>query len=298
MVPYFKLSHTVQGYGYLDEIGALYGLMWNTPKLLVASVLRSIGHDRDPLSIYVLREGFEKIWETIVIKENLDVKYNSDIVGIRRHDGAVGILLYQDFSLRLEFCDWLVWSAPMEEFIRVVADYDEDKYDMFRNSSSSVITSSLIKIVSDIRNGPVDAFLENLDNKVDHGVMASGFYEGLLTPGIRDPHVMNEWDASNNEAKLKTVLQMGRQYSNELDLNNILRDHFMNHFNASSVEILQTKSFKYFPRWTPEDVNCGLHWDVFDRQGRKNTWLTGSSVSFESVLSVLEYNNLLIRQWK
>ena len=29
--PILLLSHTLQGYGYLDEIGAFYGLMWNTP---------------------------------------------------------------------------------------------------------------------------------------------------------------------------------------------------------------------------------------------------------------------------
>merc|ERR1711915_1066438 len=149
-------------------------------------------------------------------------------------------------------------------------------------TTSSVFTSSLVKVVSDIRNGPSYAFLENVQNKIDHGVMSSYFYEGLLKSNIRDPKVMDEWDASHMDAKLKTIIV----------------DHFMKNFNASSVEILQTISFKYFPRWSPEDVNRGLHWDVFDKQGRKNTWLTGSSVSFESVKSVLEYNNLLMRQWK
>ena len=33
-------------------------------------------------------------------------------------------------------------------------------------------------------------------------------------------------------------------------------------------------------------------------QGRNNMWYGGSSVSFESVKSVLEYNNLLLRQMK
>lgn len=236
--------------------------------------------------------------KTIVSKEKLDIKYNSDIVSVSRMYDAVGIYLYEDFSLRMDPCNWLVWAAPMEEFIRIVADYDEEKYDMFRNTSSSVFTSSLMKVVSDIRNGPSYAFLENVENKIDHGVMSSYFYEGLLKSNIRDPKVMDEWDASNSDAKLKTVLQMGRKYSNEQDLRKIIVDHFKKNFNASSVEVLQTISFKYFPRWSPEDVNRGLHWDVFDRQGRKNTWLTGSSVSFESVKSVLEYNNLLMRQWK
>ena len=34
LVPLLIVTHTVQGYGYLDEIGAFYGLMWNSPVLL------------------------------------------------------------------------------------------------------------------------------------------------------------------------------------------------------------------------------------------------------------------------
>ena len=30
----FIVSHTLQGYDYLDEIGAIYGLMWNPPALI------------------------------------------------------------------------------------------------------------------------------------------------------------------------------------------------------------------------------------------------------------------------
>ncbi len=32
--PLFLASHTMQGYGHVDEVAALYGLMWNTPKLM------------------------------------------------------------------------------------------------------------------------------------------------------------------------------------------------------------------------------------------------------------------------
>ena len=41
--PIFLASHTMQGYGHLDEISALYGLMWNTPKLMVGLLKRLQG---------------------------------------------------------------------------------------------------------------------------------------------------------------------------------------------------------------------------------------------------------------
>ena len=34
--PLLYASHTVQGYGRLDVVPALYGLMWNTPKMMKA----------------------------------------------------------------------------------------------------------------------------------------------------------------------------------------------------------------------------------------------------------------------
>ena len=40
----------------------------------------------------------------------------------------------------------------------------------------------------------------------------------------------------------------------------------------------------------------GNHWDVFALQGFHRTWYAGASVCFESVKSVMEYNNLLLRQ--
>ena len=40
----------------------------------------------------------------------------------------------------------------------------------------------------------------------------------------------------------------------------------------------------------------GRIWQVFNMQGTKRTWYAGSSVGFESVRSVLSYNNLLLKQ--
>ena len=47
-------------------------------------------------------------------------------------------------------------------------------------------------------------------------------------------------------------------------------------------------------RWSPEEMQQGRLWDVFSAQGRSRTWYIGSSVSFEAIRSVMEYNNLLV----
>ena len=35
-----KTSHELQGYGYIDEVSALYGLLWNQPKFMYLYALR------------------------------------------------------------------------------------------------------------------------------------------------------------------------------------------------------------------------------------------------------------------
>ena len=36
----FKTSTELQGYGYLDEVSALYGLLWNKPKFMYFFAMR------------------------------------------------------------------------------------------------------------------------------------------------------------------------------------------------------------------------------------------------------------------
>lgn len=41
--PLFLATHTAMGFGHLDEFAALYGLMWNTPRFMLAMKSRVMG---------------------------------------------------------------------------------------------------------------------------------------------------------------------------------------------------------------------------------------------------------------
>ena len=43
LVPFFEGAHVIQGYGLLDEIPTLYGLIWNTPKFMRSLMARLTG---------------------------------------------------------------------------------------------------------------------------------------------------------------------------------------------------------------------------------------------------------------
>ena len=78
--------------------------------------------------------------------------------------------------------------------------------------------------------------------------------------------------------------------------NHIAREHYEKGFNASSIEFLSTKTWEYFYKWSPEELAKGNHWKVFKLQGLHRTWYAGASVCFETIKSVLEYNELLLKQ--
>ena len=77
LVPFFKLSQTVQGFG--DEISAFYGLMWNTPRLMAVHVVKSGRHN-----LFVLRQGYQRVWERLQEVERFRIVFNTRLVRITR----------------------------------------------------------------------------------------------------------------------------------------------------------------------------------------------------------------------
>ena len=56
MEPILKVSNELQGYGYLDEVSALYGLIWNTPKFMYFYVLRAFKIKKEePYGSYIFK---------------------------------------------------------------------------------------------------------------------------------------------------------------------------------------------------------------------------------------------------
>ena len=524
LVPFFELLHTGHGYGYLDEVGAIYGLMRNTPELVISAALRLLEADADPYSFYAFKEGFEKIWKTIVEKEELDIVYNSNIVNIAR--SPLGTYIHHTMGdglhITIDWCDFLIWTPPMTEMLKklsTAATHEEHHY--FGNLYPEIYSVSLMSSNSPFK-GESEAYTyyrDNIVDKTNHGVICdlsvsnvfdennsnrfkrsfdnfaeekginrvkrnwdnfaklkkrgrnrqgkkqnekgnlkkklsslkksknNGEWEenskvkensrnksggkrngrgrkeksrnndvwetsskikengrnksggkrngrnrkgnkkqNILQNGfgrinsIQDIINQDDWNPpeSNRDQKprqgkknqfrqsndqkprlgrknqfrqsnprnnqistfrktepsirsktrngrknsfgrnsrprqgrqnrggrggnegqeFKVVYQIGKNYTSESHLNNMAKEYFVEGFEHEDVELFNTLSWPYFHRWTAHEVMKGNHWDVFSLQGVYRTWYAGSSVSFESVKSVLEYNNLLLRQMK
>ena len=302
LIPMMEFSHSMMGYGYIDEIGTLYGLMWNTPKVILSIVLKTFfDMNGDTYDVYVLKKGFQHLWKMVVEKHDLNIQLNSSILRVNRNNRSVEIQykMVVNGSKVNEKCDFLIWTPPMSNFAKIVSDPSDEEKKLFKGLTPHVFVSTLTNQTGTIRNRPNVEFAENVENKIDGGVLSDVDIEGVLTVcDKRCPLTNYQYNNMVNSSRIVYSAQVYKSKISVSESNKMLTDHYHKSFNASKLDILKTIPWNYFYKWSPSELSKGNHWKVFNMQGLHRTWYAGASVSFESVKSVIEYNTLLLKQSK
>ena len=163
-----------------------------------------------------------------------------------------------------------------------------------------IYRTALMTAKNTIRNQPISLFRENVKNKVDGSVVLDVDMKGTLNycDNTGCSFTTEQYNNLTKSERTITVFQMLSRATNEFESNDIVRNQYSNQFNASDIQILLTFTTQYSYKWTPDDLSKGYPWEVFKLQGKYRTWYAGATVSYETVKSVLEYNNLLLRQCK
>ena len=313
LIPLFLVTQSTPGLGHVDEVGALYGLMWNTPKYIISLALRSLGVQKDPYRTYVFKKGYERIWNTIVQKEKFDIRFLATIHEIYRTKHSVWIE-YQDASssTKVEQCGFLIWTPPMPDLIQHLANPKSKEKQIFSTLRPIIYRSVLMNANNTIRNQPISLFRENVKNKIEGSAVLDVDIKGILEYGDdfrcsisggfyydkRCPFKMEQYNKMGESERTITVFQMLSTATNEFESREIVKHHYTNHFNATNIQISHTFTKQYGYKWPPEDLSKCYPWEVFKLQGKYRTWYAGASVSYETVKSVLEYNDLLLRQFR
>ena len=183
LVPVMEVSVTVMGYGRLDELGALYGLQWNTPKVIAAMVahLNQVGGVE--ANINIMKQGFEILWRKIVDKEKLAIRYNSEVNSIVRGSGDnVRLTLQTSSGAKTETCSFLIWAANARDFVNKAKDATEMETELFASKKGTISTVSLVNYATQAK---YDHDCYNLDNinKEDHSVLVHTSTDGSLVLG-------------------------------------------------------------------------------------------------------------------
>ncbi|OWF42302.1 Polyenoic fatty acid isomerase [Mizuhopecten yessoensis] len=88
----FLPAAIMQGYGHVDEVSAVYAMIWLTPNFLTNLLRRD---ENGESNIKILGTGFQFLWQEMRRQNNLDVRLNSPVLGIVRSKRGF-ILIYRD----------------------------------------------------------------------------------------------------------------------------------------------------------------------------------------------------------
>ncbi|KAK3751554.1 hypothetical protein QZH41_006077 [Actinostola sp. cb2023] len=284
LVPVMTVGHTMQGYGHLDTVSSIYGMIWNTPEFLYAVAVSVATGVTGVTSMF--RHGFMQITDKLA--EHADVRLNVNINKIERNGKGVRIYFNKGKSVLF---DYLIWSADAREALKVIKDVTPQE-EAFRRLTNTWFTTTLFDSTEHCKTPkPIDVWLSNVFQKRESSVWSRRISKYSLDGG-------NCTTPADTSTDLSSVsYQMSSQMSATARI--LLGKRFQNHFDgfgAKNIEVIKRQTWNYFPRFSVNDMANGMLWKVADRQGARKTWFTGVSVVFESTKNIIEYNQLMMKR--
>ena len=140
----------------------------------------------------------------------------------RKYDRVL-LKLWTGSSLETVSCDFMIWAAPMKEFLRTVSDATHQEWSLFKGLTPEIFSGNLVNVKNAVKNYVYNAYLPNLNSgtAIEHGVTACANMRGFRVPGIETPEGLEEF----NKNTLETLycLQLGKNKTDEKNLNQNLR---------------------------------------------------------------------------
>ena len=140
----------------------------------------------------------------------------------RKYDRVL-LKLWTGSSLETISCDFMIWAAPMKEFLRTVSDATHQEWSLFKGLTPEIFTGNLVNVKNAVKHFVYNAYLPNLNSgtAIEHGVTACANMRGFRVPGIETPEGLEEF----NKNTLETLycLQLGKNKTDEKHLNQNLR---------------------------------------------------------------------------
>jgi len=296
--PLLYASNSVQGYGRLEEIPTMYGMTWNTPKMMGVLLKRLSGDNIG--GFYMLRNGFQNLWKNIIEKEGLNIKYNVNIIKIRRSENDIFIRNKVGRGPRTwDRYDFIIWSPEMKTSLRYW-DCRKDEAYYFSRTRPTWFTTALVDTLGAKKGpSPIDYWVDNINKRRQGAIWGQRDSYAAIRNYTGPDYQSGKFKSGNDDSPIRTTVtyQMNdcrpSRFRLRRKLLKALRD-----IGATKINLAVMKTWRYFPRYNIKDLSRGILWRILEMQGKYNMWYTGSSVSFESVKSVVEYNKLLVHNFE
>jgi len=288
LIPVMRLFQSAQGYGYLEQVSAYYGLLWNNPDTMKIVIEQLTGRGRQA-GADLTKAGMQRLLTEMVHRGRIDVRlYNEvtridrgEVVRVRTRDTRNGDVLEHDFDLLFVACDA---QSSLRWFVKPT----ERERQLFGTQITHRMTTTLQRGHQRSRNG-IDSWLHHATPGHDHQVITQRLSKFFL-----DPEGYEAQDPS--EPDLRVTFQYGARPATP----DAIGARYHEHYAADGIgvpveggEILKRCSWSYFPHWDEAGILAGNPWDLLDMQGENATYWVGASACFESLRDIVNYNLLL-----
>eukprot|EP00093_Oithona_nana_P004323 04323.XXX_83947_85710_1 [CDS] Oithona nana genome sequencing. len=279
--PLFRIFFNINGYGTLQEVPVIYGLIWATP--LAVFDLFVVG------SKALKNKSIGQLFPKMVEDEDLDVVFNFNVVSIKRK--CFDRVEVESFDGDIMEFDYLFWSGPPSDFQKVAhfSILPKAHEKIFTSSAYTFAATSIVDARDMTKGFTANTFFSNLNvekfsNEVVVDLDLEAMAMNMSMSDYVDGNFVYQDDQPPSEKWTFLAFQYGSVYEKKPSLKE-LKDKLVSHyeaFNAKDIEVLYTKPFDYFPRWGMEEASQGYHWDLLDIQGQHNIAYIGGGCSFES----------------
>ena len=314
MRPLFESYYLLQGYGTLEETNVFYGVSFITPQFVqllggriaaaaagvelpanqnVALVKSGVGAVVTELA-ESLQEATErpvrfKVGRTVVnIKKKLGGrKQGKYMIKTKRRFNRNGKRKAQT-KIKVNYADFVISAIDQRIFSQLLRNVDDTQAAI--TGATSCLSSKAWRVS--------DATVT-----VPEYVTGTSIYSwSQANDFLRDLGVPLPPRSSNVAAVDQVSIKTGNSDYTSTTRNSVLyelgptvedvEDLTFTNLGVHINEVHESITYDYFPH--SEDFSECNPWNVLPIQGQDNLWFIGSSVSFESIESVLDYNNLLI----
>jgi len=324
MNPILAYGNTAQGYGTIENVPAFWAMCWITPELLD-------GYFRFPRQIppkkAMFTTGWRTMWEATTSVNDLNIEYNTDIHSIERNGvgssdnltGRVTITGEKDGEDFERDFDYLVVAAPLHNPKYLVDDewstrdgIKDKLVPLELTDEEEAVLRSEYLTVSQFRtllfklNEPrpyLWAHLEmNSDKLLGAGSGGANIFASRDSYLALNPEYCTFKGHKTDPLQYGLREQMAYQWAeNDRHLTLKAFNEKFEEWSRSKLgtydchyEILKEQHWNYFMRYNQNGLREAMPWKILELQGKHNTMFVHASTFFESVLDIINYNNMIV----
>lgn len=273
----FRVLYSTCGYGYYDEVPALYVLRPMLRWFSSENLLRYITGESNP-SLFIAINGSQEIWD--LVADNLtDVRINSPVQKVSRKGssprGMVQVEIETNNVMQIENFDHLIIACDLKEAMNFLDTSEEELFIFEKVRHYHYITQAVNITIPQFANDSPD-----IVNK-----WLTLFYNTFKN---RRGHTMGVVSKNNSPLWVSYQIQNTPENDTLMETQAILEGDLESQ-NLTADILLQAPWSNYFPHFVTKDLREGIYSRLETLQGSKSTFYVGGIMNFETVKDVTEF---------